>query len=498
MRGASRNAAASAITAVVGIAAALVSTPLVIDHVGRTGYGVWTLMMAFVIYLGIFEAGLAPAAQRFVALARGADDGRGPARVLWSTIAFYGALGLAAGLLVEAFAPALVSIFSFPEAEQDEAVALLRVVGLALPLGLLVAACSNVLAGLERFTAIAVTTAAGSLVYLGTLIAIVAAGGSLSQLGWAVIAQQVTLLLLRAGLIADLLLTRPSFVSRGDAREMATISGKLQLSVLSLLVNGQSDKLVTGLVAHPATVAQVGIAAQVAESGRLVAAAPLVPMTSRLAVLHGAGDTERLDGAFRQVDRLWRFVVLGGFVIGAATAVPLVRGWLGIGYGRAGVYAAVLIVAYGSNLLLGSRVAYLRATGQVGLEARSGIVIMVLNLAFTVPLAIAFGATGVIAGTLIAYLLGTWWFEHRFAGAAPAATRLPLLALARPLLLALLFGALSLAWGLFSVELVPKGWGLIPVGLGVALALGAYVLAVFRVPPRREDLRRLLALQTPA
>ncbi len=488
MRAARRNAIASLATAATGIAAALIGTPLIIDHVGRSGYGVWTLAMALVIYLGIVEAGLAPTAQRFVALARGAGDQARAARVFWSMLGFYTGLGLVAFLVVEGFAPAIAGLFDFPPALEQQAAGLLRIVGLALPLGLLVAALANALQGFERFTAVAVTAAAGSIAYLAALVLLIARDAELETLGWAVIVSQAVLVLSRTALVLDILHTRPALVSREDARAMASLSARLQVSVISLIVNGQSDRVVAGLVAPAATVGQVGIAAQLAESGRLVAAAPLVPATNRFAALHGAGDAAGLRGAFAHADRVWIVAVLGAVLIGVASATALVTAWLGEGFGRAGAYASMLIAAYGANLLLGIRTAYLRATGNAGLESRAGVVLMVLNLVFTVPLAIAFGATGVIAGSLIAYLAGSAWFARRFHLLAPQARSVTLQGMLRPLLLAGGCALLAGAWGTWTVGLVPPGWGLLLVVPGAACAWGLYLALALGVRPLPRDL----------
>ena len=53
MRTAQRNISASVITALIGIVAVLIATPMIIDHVGKAAYGVWTVSMAIVIYIGI-------------------------------------------------------------------------------------------------------------------------------------------------------------------------------------------------------------------------------------------------------------------------------------------------------------------------------------------------------------------------------------------------------------------------------------------------------------
>ncbi|MFM8884391.1 MAG: oligosaccharide flippase family protein [Solirubrobacterales bacterium] len=471
-------------TAATGVATALVGTPLIIDHVGKSGYGVWAISMAAVIYLGIVEAGFAPVVQRRVAASRGAGDEEGVVRVFWSTVFFYVGLGLVAAALVYLLAPVVVPVFGFPPGLEEQSVALFRLVALAIPLGLVMAALTNALQGAERFQAVAITAACGAVAYLGALVALTTGGASLSELGWAVIAQLGTLIILRGVLVLEVALSRPRLVSRGEAREMASMSARLQVSVASLIVNGQSDRVVAGLVSPAATVAQVSVAAQVAESGRLVAAAPLVPAANRFAALAGAGATGELGRLFSRSDRLWSSAVTGGVAIGALCAVPLVEAWLGSGFLEAGAFAAVLVVAYGASIVLGVRMAQLRALGRPGLESRTGIVLMGLNLAFTVPLAVAFQAPGVVAGTLLAYLAGSGWCLARFRQAAPEFQPAPLATVLRPLGWAVLFGALASAWSFGVVAVVPPGWALVPVVAGMAAAAGGFLRFGLKSGPR--------------
>lgn len=476
-----------------GIAVVFVSTPLIIDHVGRSGYGAWTLCMAFVVYLGIAEAGIGPAAQRHVALASGRADRVAAARVLWTSLAAYLALGLALLAVTEALAPWLAEVFGFTGALRDETEALIRIVGIALPASLLVTALGNVLQGLGRYDGVAASTIAGSLVFLAALVALVLADASLAELAWAILAQQALMLAVRAVLLRDVIAAGPPrLIGRAQARDMAGYSARLQVSVLSLLVNGQSDKAVAGLVGTPAGVAAVGIGAQVAEGGRLLAAAPLTPMITRLAAAEGAGDHDALHGDVRRLDRVWRIAVLGGTAIGAASAYPLVRAWLGPGFGEAAAFAGMLVVAYGTNLMLGVRTGYLRAVGRIGLEARLGLLLIALNVALTIPLAIALGVAGVVAGTLGAYLVATAWAFARFPHAAPEADvpRSPLTA--RVAVLALLAAAAAGGAGFAAAEALPRFVGLPVVAGAILVALGGYLAAALGIAPTPRALRALI------
>src|SRR3954454_25007632 len=118
--------------------------------------------------------------------------------------------------------------------------------------------------------------------------------------------------------------------------------------------------------------------------------------------------------------------MIGGTLIGLGALYPLIAGWLGPGHTRAAVLAAFLVAGTGFSMLTGTGVGYLRALGRPGLEGKTGLVVVGLNLALTVPLAIAFGAIGVVAGTFGAYVYGVFWFMGRFWRAAPELSRPPI------------------------------------------------------------------------
>ena len=227
------------------------------------------------------------------------------------------------------------------------------------------------------------------------------------------------------------------------------------MTVLSELINWQSDKLVVGLVAPAATVGQLGIGAQFADGGRLLSGAALSPVQSSFAIAAGAGDEEGLRRRFAELHRLWVLGVLGAAVIGAASLLPLIEAWLGSGFGEAALLGVFLVLGSAAGLSTGTGVAYMRAIGRPGLEARMGPLIVVANLALTVPLALAAGARGVVIGTLGAYLIGAGWFFSQLRYHVPASPFHSPVEIVKVVLLALVAGGISLGLGLEAVASLP-------------------------------------------
>jgi O-antigen/teichoic acid export membrane protein len=480
---------ANALSTISALAAAGISTPYVLDRLGTAAFGVWTVLGAFVIYLGIAESGIGPAVQRYVAVAYGAARLREAAALMWTMLAAYVVAGALLCLVLRWLAGPIVGLFDFPRALSADAVELLKVLAVAVPVTLLAAGVGNVLFGLERFVVAAVSSAVGALVLLAVIVGELESGAGLPGLGRAVLAQQAVVVVLRLVALRDLFAAgAPALASRGQVREVALFAAKLQLSALSVLINGQSDKVVAGLVAPAATVGRLGVASQLAESGRIVAGALLGPISSRLSVLAGQGDRAHLLDAYRRLSRTWIVAMTGATAVGLGLLYPLLRAWLGAGYGEAVLFGAILVLAYGINVITGVGSAYVRAVGAVGIEARSGLLMVGLNVLFTIPLGIRAGALGVVLGTLGANVLGTAWFFWR----VQRLTTLPVPPprdVARVLGLATVAGGLTLGGGWAAVAVLPRFASVVPVVLvaGVAFALFA-ALAL------RTSLRGLLSL----
>jgi O-antigen/teichoic acid export membrane protein len=276
-------------------------------------------------------------------------------------------------------------------------------------------------------------------------------------------------------------------------------SAKLQPSVWAWLINSQSDKVVMGLIASTATLGQLGIASQVADAGRLVAGAALAPIISSLAVAFAAADPERLRRHFAWTHRLWLETIGGGTIIGLGVLYPLLLAWLGEGYGEAALFGAFLVGAMGFALLGGTAVAYLRALGRPGIESRYGLIMVGLNVVFTVVLAVAFGPLGVVGGTLAAYALAAGWLLRRFALEAPETVRPRARDAIRPGLLALAAGAFAGAAGLGVNAVAPRGLALAGVAAAAGLAFAGYLSAVTGRPLTPRGMRALMAaLRQPA
>lgn len=485
------NVAASMLTATALLGTAAVAVPVIVHDLGTAGFGIWSLASTAVLYVSVAESGLGPALQRYVAVASGARDTAAIGRLLVSSLFLYLAAGLVLAEVAQVAAGGLVDAFKVPTRFEASAEVMFRITGLSMLLALLVAGVGNALQGLERFGWFALSSAIGAAVFLVGALVSLAHGHGLEGLAWSAAAQQGTMLIVRVGVLSALLVQRPQLIDRATVREILSFSWRLQASVLSILVNSQTDRVVVGLVAAPTTLGQVSIGGQVADGGRLVVGAALSPIISRLSAVHGEGDPAHLEQLFDRLNRLWTVVVVGVIAVGVGSISPLITAWLGEGYGPAGVFGAILFIGYGVNLLPSVSIAYLRALGRPGYEARYGLLTITLNVGATIAFGIAFGAYGVVVATAFAYLTATAWLLRSVAPVTPDASRALPVDL-RGLATAMAAGAAAFGWGLLMNSVLPTGVALGPVLLGALAALLAHLVAATGISPTPARLREML------
>jgi hypothetical protein len=177
---------------------------------------------------------------------------------------------------------------------------------------------------------------------------------------------------------------------------------------------------------------------------------------------------------------------MAAIAIGAAR--PGIAVWLGHGYDRAALFAAILFGSYGISLLPGPDFAHRRAIGAPGLEGLFGVVTVVLNVVATVTLGLLAGAIGVVVATAIAYTLGTAWVLWRLRRAddfAPARVLPPTRVLmALPVAAAAMYAA-----GQELVGTLPRFVALAGLGVSALIVLALYLLVAIGPATARELVR---------
>jgi O-antigen/teichoic acid export membrane protein len=447
-----RNAAANWIAFLFVAIISFFLSPFVVQHLGGTAYGVWSLLVALVGYLGLLDFGVRGAVTRYVAHHHAVSDNEGSSAIVSAALMLFGFLGTLAILLSGVFAYLSPFLFNIPETMVQDARWVLVLGGLTVATTLTAAVFAGIVTGLERFDIssgleIAITT-------IRTIAVVVAlqAGHGLVMLGCIHLAASIL-----HGLAAWITVKRIypalrlSFHGplKPHIKTIVSFSAFLSLiHVFSLLIY-YSNALIIAAFLPIAAVTFFAIAGNLIDYAGKVAGALSKMMTPRVSALTSLGSKN-----------------VGAEVIGAAktatlatapiAATFLLRGesfvnlWMGTEYGPAsGEILRVLALAV---LLGGAR--SVAAASIIGANKHRtlipGLAIeAALNIALCIALVRPLGIVGVAIGALVPSILVSVFFIPRYLNNA---TGIPVAAFYRQAWILPTLACVPFALASFAVE----------------------------------------------
>jgi len=149
--GIARNAVANWTALVFVSAVAFFLSPFVVHHLGDTAYGVWSLLVSVVGYLGLLDFGVRGAVTRYVAHHHAIGDNEGSSSIVSAGLLLFGLLGALAILLSIVVALLLPVLFNIPNSLIRDSQTVLVLGGLTVAVTLVGAVFGGIVTGLERF-----------------------------------------------------------------------------------------------------------------------------------------------------------------------------------------------------------------------------------------------------------------------------------------------------------------------------------------------------------
>ena len=389
MRLAARNIGSNYLAYGASVLSGLVLTPIIINALGKDGYGTWIFIGSVTTMLRLLDFGITPTVIRFTAIHRGRQDPTEIDALASASLAIYLVLGLAslvAGLVIAWFLPDMITLS--PDLVRPAQVAALIAVltlGTQAPLGLF----GSLLKGAQRYDVLN-TGAIISIVAYAVLIVVVltrhatlptlatiALIATIIRLGYPVLFVRRELPGIRISLAA---------VSRDRVKGLLGFSWFAFLGHVAGKVIYSADVIVIGAILGPGSVALYGVSSRLFGLATSVASTGtdmLLPLQSEL---EGRGEHERQ-----------RVFLIAGVRASACVAVvlgfPLVilpswvlTAWLGSGFGKSVAPLALLGAATlfaTVNIVLAQ---YLFARGRPALLAVAQSSLAAVNLALTIGL----------------------------------------------------------------------------------------------------------------
>lgn len=412
------NYSAQAVTAL----SALVVTPLLLHHVGRSAFGVWALAASAVSYLELLDLGFGDATTKLVAEDARVRNERA-VRTLNTTFFILvplGGLCLLAGFGLAAVFPSLVHI---PEGLRGQGVVVVAVLSLGLAASIPGDIFGGAMAGYQRFDLLGWSNLGFVLVTGLSTVAVVLAGGGLVALAITTTVVSVCFHTVRWILVRHMVpeaRIRPRLVDRSRIRSITRLSGWFLGGSFLGAAYRTTDVILVGILLGVRPAALYAVGSKLAK-----AAAQAVDSLSAIffpfASATGAG-AEKGDLADIVVDGT-RVTILVGAVAGIVLMVlagPAIGAWVGPGYAASAQVLVILAAAGVAASPVAALMAVLNGSGHVRLVVSVAAAEVTVNIVLSVILIETVGLVGAALGTLVSIALvrlpGIMIFGSRAAG----------------------------------------------------------------------------------
>jgi O-antigen/teichoic acid export membrane protein len=392
---------------VINLGVWFVITPILLDHLGKTEYGLWALFGSFVAYGSLADLGIAQAVTKYVAEFRSRGDDETASQLIATSMWLYCGLGALLVVVAALVAPLVPDLIHVPASERSTSSWLVVVASIGVAVQLPSNCAISVLRGLGRYDLMN-TIGSFAIVTLGAgMFVIVALHGRVLAL--TALAIPITLV----SLVPTIWLihrTAPELrfgfrgARRGQARQVLSFGSALFGIQAASVVKLQTDEIVIGAALRVRDVSPYSIARRLSTlptqlAGQFVVI--LLPLASRL-------DAEGDEGMLREIYltgmrlTLALFAMVGGALI--VFAHPFLEAWAPQAASSSEIVGLLTVAA-----LLEALMAPISQALQ-GMARHRPLVVFslgsaALNLGLSIALVGPLGVRGVALGTIVATAL---------------------------------------------------------------------------------------------
>lgn len=399
-----RSTATNYVAKLINLGTWFLLTPFILHHLGPTEYGLWIVVGSSVAYGTLLNLGISGAVIKYIAEYRARGENLQAQGLIATALCLYTGLGLVAGGLGIAIAPAFPDLFNVPPEDRATATRLVSLMGMGLGITIPCATTTAVLWGLQRFDLSNLINVIGTILSAAATVAVLLLGGGV--LGMVAASIAITLIM-QAPTVWLIYRIAPELRFGWRGAKISLVSTVMSFSwpffVMDVAdrLQTKTDEIVIGAFLPISTVTPYAIARKLSEVPHLLTdqfLRVLVPLASEL---HAENDHVRLRTMYITGTRLSLAIFLP---VGCALIVlarPILTVWVGSDYAD---YTHLVIILTVASLLDTSQWpagSILQGMGRHRPLAFIAVVTGIANLALSIALVGSLGLTGVALGTLV-------------------------------------------------------------------------------------------------
>ncbi len=463
---------------IAGLVLNVVLTPFLLLHLGVSRYGLYALLSSFRGLLSNLDGGLGPTASRYFSVFAGSRDRRATSSLLMTILVMLALVIGTVAAFVAIFAPDITVVLHASAALHREATVLLRAFMALLVVTALRGVSQRIISAQHRWAYLSISGTLSTAVYVVLAVLFVWQGHGLIGLFWASVGQEVVLVLASvAGCRPFVKLRECRFLPWGEVRDIVHYASRVQVAELASSFNFEIDAVLVGLLFPVSYVAFYSIGANFSSQLLSLPLNAVSPIAVTLSRTYGRSGLKTTLREFVDIQRVWVRAIAAYPLIAAATVYFAILRWLGPQERLAGIVAVILLVGQTMTLLNQVMGEFGKSIKRPGLESRYLGAGMVINVAFTVPLALTIGMLGVPVGTALGQIASSLYFLHIARREIDRKLRSFFADIPR---LAVILGVVTTACLELSAYLVaPRGAvGLIICAIPAVIGFGVYTIVV--------------------
>lgn len=387
--------------------------PYLVNKLGTTQFGLWSITLAITGIVGIIDLGISPAIVKFVAEYWSRQSSQQAADSLLSGLLIAFVMAVVFIFLINLLASPIVKRLQVPLNMENLSCDLLRAASIILGIAYLSNCLQSALAGLQRMDLINGINIISSI--FGAMISFLCL-----KLGWGLrglilshALAAISALLLGMLSVVRLISLQRITRSRPRLQLMRSMFGygwKIQISNTCGLITPLMNKFLTGAFAGLNRVAAFEIGNRITNYTNSLPIAlftALVPAWTESSVKL---DKNTLKQKYHRYLNSFFFVSIPFIIFPICCAKPIILAWVGRGFDLSVWVAQILLIGYGVNLQTGIGTSLLRGTGKPEFEMFYGLLTLGANAFLSVLLVKRFGFIGLLLGVSIAQIVGSVFF----------------------------------------------------------------------------------------
>ena len=403
-----RNTLVNGLSQSAAMVAAFVFMPMLVSAFGIQNYGLYVLISAVAAYAMLLDFGLGTALTKTVAEADATGDRTLAEQAVATATSFYSVVGVVAALAMVLMGVFATSIFHISPRDVSLLQGLLYVSAAFQLVQWPTSTARYVLAGAQRYDAIAASSLLGTVLSIAATIWVIVAGKGpiwLMGLNGVAMAVQSLVMVWAATRLAGARRPELRLASWNVLKKMLVFSWAVFVVQLSdVLFYQQTDRIILGVLVGAIAVGLYEASAKMNSlvlylSGLTVSA--VVPLASSM---YAGGRSASLRSLFARGSKYGAALIAPLTAVIVVFADPLLVAWLGREYAGQGVVMQVLLfphilVCVG---LMGDAIVI--SQGRMGRRVPYIVAQAVLNVVLSVYLVGRMGVLGVALGTAIAHV----------------------------------------------------------------------------------------------